>query len=291
MKNLKNDIKIGIYKITSPSGKIYIGQSINIKDREKDYYLKRCKKQPKIFYSIQKYGWKNHKFEIIEECSIDMLNKREAFYKQQVIDEHGWKKALFCEIYDNSTGPKSEETKLKISKGNKGKIVSKETRNKISKANKGVSRNKGHQHSNEVKNKISISKKGQPVDKLKVKVLQYGLYGNFIKCWLSVDEASRKTGINQSDISSCCLKRIKSAGNYQWIYYKESIPESISPRIYKDKKRIVCQFDLQGNLIKEWPSIKEATQYIKANSGEICACCKGKQKTVKGYKWSYKNVS
>lgn len=47
---------IGIYKITSPSNKIYIGQSIDI-DKRKEYYSKlRCQGQRRLFYSLQKHG-------------------------------------------------------------------------------------------------------------------------------------------------------------------------------------------------------------------------------------------
>ena len=51
MQNIKiimDNIICGIYKITSPSGKIYIGQSINIKSRWKYYEKLRCNKQFKI---------------------------------------------------------------------------------------------------------------------------------------------------------------------------------------------------------------------------------------------------
>ena len=37
----------GIYKITSPTGKIYIGQSANIKSRITNYKNARCKCQQK----------------------------------------------------------------------------------------------------------------------------------------------------------------------------------------------------------------------------------------------------
>ena len=42
---------VGIYKITSPSGKIYIGQSWNISDRISRYKTIRCKTQGKIYNS------------------------------------------------------------------------------------------------------------------------------------------------------------------------------------------------------------------------------------------------
>ena len=47
---------IGIYKITSPTKKIYIGQSINIEYRIESYKkLIRCKKQIKLYNSLKKY--------------------------------------------------------------------------------------------------------------------------------------------------------------------------------------------------------------------------------------------
>jgi len=61
---------IGIYKITNPKGKIYIGQSINIKRRFNEYKRLNCSQQPKIYNSLLKYGSDNHKFEIIEEFSL-----------------------------------------------------------------------------------------------------------------------------------------------------------------------------------------------------------------------------
>lgn len=70
----------GIYKITSPTGKIYIGQSRNINRRIHHYKYNFGIGQPKIYNSIMKYGWENHKFEIVCECSADKLNDLEKYY-------------------------------------------------------------------------------------------------------------------------------------------------------------------------------------------------------------------
>ena len=47
---------IGIYKITSPNNKVYIGQSVDIEKRLKRYKNLNCKKQSKIYNSLNKYG-------------------------------------------------------------------------------------------------------------------------------------------------------------------------------------------------------------------------------------------
>ena len=66
---------IGIYKITSPSGKIYIGQSINIEKRINSYKYSASIKQRKIYNSIIKYGIEYHDFTIIEECKLEELRR------------------------------------------------------------------------------------------------------------------------------------------------------------------------------------------------------------------------
>lgn len=54
------------------------------------------------------------------------------------------------------------------------------------------------------------------------------------------------------------------------------------------KSKTVLQFDKNGNFIKEWPSISEAARIINISTGNIVKCCKGKQKTYKGFIWKYK---
>lgn len=68
---------IGIYKITSPSNKVYIGQSIDVENRLKRYKYFVSKKQTRLYYSILKYGYDNHTYEVVEECKVEELNERE----------------------------------------------------------------------------------------------------------------------------------------------------------------------------------------------------------------------
>lgn len=124
---------IGVYKITSPSGKIYIGQSIDIYNRwNKNYKMLRCKSQPKIYNSLKKYGAENHIFEVIEECEESKLLERETYWKifYKVLEIP----SLCCRI-DGKGGRNSEETKKKqslsaklsgVGKWNKGRIQSNE---------------------------------------------------------------------------------------------------------------------------------------------------------------------
>lgn len=77
------DKSCGIYKITSPSGKIYIGQSINIKNRWLSYRSNPNNRQKRLERSLKKYGAENHQFDIIEYCTPDELNCSERFWQDE----------------------------------------------------------------------------------------------------------------------------------------------------------------------------------------------------------------
>jgi group I intron endonuclease len=131
----KHIIMIGIYKITSPTNKIYVGQSIDIEKRFKQYKRLDCKKQPKLYNSFSKHGVENHIFEILEECSLDELNIKEVFWKQKynTISE-----GLNCELFDIGQGPRSSQVKDKISKSMTGKTKTEEHCKNLSLAKMGI---------------------------------------------------------------------------------------------------------------------------------------------------------
>jgi hypothetical protein len=75
-----------IYKITSPSQKIYIGQSVVPEARKKSFYRyleKSSNTDRKIINAIKKYGWVNMTFEIIDRNDTwtqEQLNEREIHW-------------------------------------------------------------------------------------------------------------------------------------------------------------------------------------------------------------------
>lgn len=73
-------MSIGIYKITNPKGKVYIGQSVNIEDRWEKGHKYNIGSGKKLKHSFSKYGWKNHTHTILEECSIEDLTQRETYW-------------------------------------------------------------------------------------------------------------------------------------------------------------------------------------------------------------------
>lgn len=153
-----------IYKITSPSGKIYIGQTINLKSRIKKHKRPKRAHNEKIVNSIRKYGWDQHDFQIIEELvSVDikkLLNEREMYW----IDFYdSYKNGLNCTKGGEGTIGHSHttETKQKLSKSLMGKTLSDEAKSKLSKISKGNQCNKGRKISDETKEKLRIIFKGK----------------------------------------------------------------------------------------------------------------------------------
>lgn len=125
---------VGIYKITSPNDKVYIGQSINIEKRFNDYKLLRSNRQILLHRSLLKYGVENHKFEILEECLIFSLNKQERYWQDyyNVLDKNLGLNLILTET-DELPRVVSEETRKKISLINKGRLKTQSQKELISK--------------------------------------------------------------------------------------------------------------------------------------------------------------
>ena len=126
---------VGIYKITSPTNRIYIGQSLDIDSRWNKYYkLQNCNKQIRLYRSFLKHNVVNHIFEIAEECTIEELNERERHWQDfyDVLSYKGLNCVLTTSL--NSKRKYTKSTCLKISKSLTGKKLSQDHINSLSKA-------------------------------------------------------------------------------------------------------------------------------------------------------------
>ena len=243
----------GIYKITSPKGRVYIGQSVDIETRWKQYKFLNCKSQSKIYRSLKKHGVENHTFEIIEQCDFDDLVCRERYWQDFYdvlngglnlrLTECGELKIIMSDetkekLRIANTGKKrseetkqklremkgekaswygrkhSDETKEKISKAHIGKIVSDETREKQRQNNLGENSVwYGKKHSNATKKKMSDSSKGEKNPASKL-VLHLET-GIF---YSTAKEASESCCMNNSTFYAYISGRIKKEHfNYKYV--------------------------------------------------------------------------
>jgi group I intron endonuclease len=257
----------GIYKITNPKGEIYVGLSKNILKRWESYKSRSGMSSTSSFKnSLIKYGYDNHIFEILEEVEGDNteLRQKEKFWISYFESNT---KGLNDNRGGCGVGSHTEESKQKISQALKGKpkpqdfgekrskdFYTDEWKQKCRESSKGVSRGKGIS-----KNKGRISPNKGKLGKKRT------------------DKSKTKIGKANS--------KPKPEGFGELIRSKSN-PQLVSKRFSKP----INQYDIQGNLIREFKSILEALKGLnkQSNNSSITSCLKGRQKTAFGYIWKYK---
>lgn len=160
---------VGIYKITNPEGKSYIGLSKDIEKRFQSHKALQFKGNNKLRESLIKYGKDSHLFEILEEIDISKLTKPQA---DGLLRKHERYWINTYKTFDNGLnenrggsgcGSHTPESKQKISKSLK---------NRPKPSDFGANRKKWQQDE-EWKQKV----KNAP----RCPVLMYDLNDNFVK--------------------------------------------------------------------------------------------------------------
>lgn len=238
---------VGIYKITSPENKVYIGESRSLIKRLKTYNRLSCKKQIKLYNSFIKYGLNNHKFEILVFLDDDIsdidLNMLERKYYDIYIKKY---ELLNIKIPGNiGNTHHSQETILKISTAKKKHfsvtqftkdrkfvkywesfhIASKELNinskyikdvtNGISSSTGGFIFVKGYLEKIPEINKKRFKRNRRLGIRQKMPVYQYD-HRKLVKEWHSASIAAEKLGLNPKCISAVINGITKQHGGFQW---------------------------------------------------------------------------
>lgn len=236
---MKKEIVVGIYKITSPSGKINIGQSWNI-DKRWDYYKRlECKGQIKLYNSLKLYGYDNHvleKWEILpNDTTQEILDEREIywikFYKNQGCEmmnlreggSHGKHSPETIEILrERSRNNKyhlghfhSEGTKQQIRDRRALQVFTLEHLENLSKSRKG--KKKPQSFIEFARENMKGNKYGKVTAK---KIIQFDLQGIFIKEWHSMTEAAKVLKISLSNLCGACNHKRQGKRNKSNQYHK-----------------------------------------------------------------------
>ena len=213
--------KSGIYMWTSPSGKSYIGQSVDLQKRKYAFLrFGNIYGGQKINCARKKYHHKSlWNYTILEYCGIDDLDEREEYY---ISLYNTINNGYNCESGGHENKIVSDETKDKMSDAKKGKYcgensplygkhLTEEHKSKLSKAKKGENNPMyGKHRDDETKDKIRLRRNKA--------VVQYTKEGEFIAEYESALVAKNITGIDSSNISKCCLGMRKSAGGFKWTF-------------------------------------------------------------------------
>ena len=222
----------GIYKITSPTGKIYIGQAVDIAIRLKSYINGTCIGQPRIYNSIRKHGWNAHRVEIVQECSEIELNKAERYWQDYYNCVEEGLNLRYTQT-DEKSGRFSEEMKIKLRKPKSTTDKMKGPKSaehlaKIAAANKGKKRGpqknpsnkRGPDHSQYGIKKPEMGAKrlgGNNPGARRVDV--HGPSGDYIGTYESQVEVMQLLGFKHTGgICSCCKGKVKSYLGYTFNY-------------------------------------------------------------------------
>jgi len=141
-----------------------------------------------------------------------------------------------------------------------------------------------------IKNKIK-----EASIKRKKKIIHYSLDGELLGEYSSMTEASNLTKCNLGLISKCCNKKSYYTVNNSTFRYDtdmfDYIPYNKSIQI---NSRRICKYDLDGNLVKIYDSVKQATrENLIISDGNLIYCCTNKVKkcgkfvVVKGFTYRY----
>lgn len=252
-----------IYKITSPTNKVYIGCTVNFYNRIHSYNkdLKQDKLgQPKLYNSFKKYGIINHTFEIVK--TVEIVEELNALEREYIKMYNSVLEGLNCTDGGRDTYNHSDETKEKISKINKGRKLSALTISRLSESHKGKPSNrKGVTLSEETRKRISDTKKSQN------------------KKLTEEHKAAISEGNKSKSISEETRDKINKI-------HKELY--KIRPgEHFLGKCKIILQFTIKGEFIKETTTTNLKLEGLPHSA--ILKCCRGESKTSCGFIWVFKD--
>lgn len=273
-----------IYKIINLiNHKIYIGKTTNtIPNRWNEHICSAFTQQSQylIHKAIRKYGVENFLIEEVEQISNDLLSEREQYwikkYNSYFLDGYGYNMTLGGEgatKYSDADilnlwelGFKSCQIAEQLG-ANVGTISA---RLKVLKPEEARKRH------------INSNKKS---------VLQYDLYGNFLKCWDCAATAEQELKISKGAITRCCKHEMVFAKNSFWLYEDDKTP--IIDLMIKYAQSIKCRkvdlIDENGNILEQFETAAEAERQKNIARGKVSEVCNHKRgrKTAGGYRWQW----
>lgn len=240
---MKNGI---IYRITSPTNKVYIGKTFNLKRRIESYKGLYCKGQRILFNSLSKYGWDNHKFDILFEdhCDDGYLSKLECEY-----------------IIENDSFVGYNKMGMNLTLGGEGCAGLKhteDTKKLISENRKKTGKTKAHQDAIDRLKGRKINKSDEWIknnsESIKKSIIQYDLDGNLIKEWKSAKDVELELGFSRKNISANLRGITHKAYDFKWVYKGTDLV------LTEKKKKGNRVIDIENHTI--FNSVKEASDEI-----------------------------
>lgn len=207
-----------------------------------------------------------------QRISNHLSKTGKKYYFQNALFKYGIDN-FNIEILENISSKTKSELKNKLN--NREKFYIKKY--KTTDSNYGYNLTKGGEY-----NSINIGRK----------IYQFDLLtGNLIREYESmVDAAQAITGSdNTNNLYICALHQTKQAYGFMWEFTPECHRKYVKPKPQERPKQKVpiIQYDIYGNIIKKWNSLKDAAKYCEIDNTTITQCCQGKISTIKNNVWRY----
>lgn len=118
-------------------------------------------------------------------------------------------------------------------------------------------------------------------------IIQYTLDGVFIRRWESASKAGNELNKNPSNINSACNHKNPSNMAFGFLWEFAGVPcKKYEKKLYYNS--IIQQYSLDGRLVGEYSTLKEASESINVHITSISDAVHGRSKTSGGYRWTYK---
>jgi hypothetical protein len=270
-----------IYKITNKlNGHSYIGQTIQkLNERWSNHISESKHLNRKIHQALRKYGRDNFEICIIDECnSKEELNIKEAFWVNFYDTyKHGYNSTLGGDFNPMLI----DEFRQKVIKQLTGRKRNFTPEQRIQYAERILKQGKQFKSGNE-----------HPLSKIVYKInpesfIIEDIFENIISAELKINNK------NMNGITNALKSKFLYRG-YYWIskedynLHSSNLSLFFNKTPYYNNKTKILQFDLNGSLLKEWNSIKEAELSLNGKkTGNISACVQGKTKTAFKFIWKY----
>lgn len=277
-----------IYKYTSPSGKSYIGQTVQKLSDRAGHNGKNYIGCTYFWKAIQKYGWNSFFVEILGEFLIEELNYQER---------------RFIEIF-NTLAPNGYNIQIG------GDRQYHNGRKRIYQYDEEGYLIRGWDNQTEVSNVLGINKTSisqccrgeaktaggfywsfllleqypvkEKIDNAMKKISMIDLNGNVEKVFDSIGAAAEYVNGERNAIKRCCRGELKTAYGHKW-----SCKEISKKKNYNNKPVEILQLDKETKqLVQTFPSITRAAKELGlSGTSGIRRVLDSSDRTAYGYYW------
>ncbi len=137
-----------------------------------------------------------------------------------------------------------------------------------------------------------------PAEKVPVKreskyvVRQFDRAGKFIEEFISLTEASEKSGASEKSITKAIYGEHRTGGGYIWRRcLRGDVIKDVEPveaNVATHEPQVVLQYDLDGNFVAQYESIGKAAKAVGVDRKGISSVLTGRQRTAGGFIWKNK---